>query len=173
MKYDEYFKMVLDKINDSITTTDKVLREKIYASVLKWYKTKYEPKVRELITSGEEHKLIYITRQINKVCESSDIDKLRLTYDDIYFEELKKLSEEVFNYVVKLIDNKSNYLDDLKNQEYLNKVKELKVNVSPVFKEDADRIMSEIDLDLKYLKANGNIENYSIRTGFYLRAKQQ
>ena len=94
MRYEEYFELVLNKISSSITTTDKELRERVYFSFLNWYKKKYEKKIQNAIELGEEYKLINITRQINKVCECSDIDKLKVTYEDACFEKFSRQWEK-------------------------------------------------------------------------------
>ena len=168
MKYDEYYENIKNLFLNSIQTTDNELKDKIYKTLLLWYSNNFEEDLKKYFEQGKEGKIFLVSNTISEVCKLNDLNKLKRTYKDPYFDELCDISNEIFRLATNLNDLE---FTDNKYKEYLDKINLVKPKISPIFQTEVEHIVSECELDLKYLLNSGNVNYYSIRLNSYIENK--
>ncbi len=167
MNYESYYDEIKDMFQHSIKTNDANLNKKVYTCLLEWYKRNYEEEIKKCFIENDYSKIISISEQIKKICNYSDYDKIQETYLCSELEELIKISNKIFDLVItSFTDN--NIFTTIKYDEIEKKINSLGEKIPKIIIGRYKFILSECLLDLEYLKKQGNVNNYSIRTYNYL-----
>ncbi len=168
MNYSDCYNNIKENFLNAIVTSNEELKKKIYSTLMSWFSVNYEEDLKKAFEEKDEKKINLILKNISDVCELNDLNKVKHTYIDNNFQEICKLSDEIFSKALELKSN-SNY--SFTNKDYDNYISKLNFyisKVSPIFLEDSRIIISECELDLNYLRNNGNVDVYSVRLSPYV-----
>ena len=168
MTYQEYYATVKERFNNSVNTTDENLRTKILASLENWYQKNYADKAKDACEKSDDITLINISNDIEFICSKSDYLKVKLTYNDEAYNNSVKISRDIFSLVRESIDKNKFTLTLEEYNNFLRELEGYKENISILYKDDYDYLLSECVLDLDYLLNKGNVDSYSFRTSHYL-----
>lgn len=168
MEFNLINNMIVNELQHSIASDNVEIRTTIFNGMYSWYIKNYADKIRQACLSNNKMKLKYYVTQIENICNLSDVDKLKITFNDPKYTELISISDEIFN---RIKENKMLNEDEYNN--YVNRIEEIKSKINKIYKRDSEHIVSECMLDLEYLKRNGNFEYYSLRFNQYRSTKRQ
>ena len=77
MNYDEYYNQMVKLFEEKIKTKKTGLHDKIFDCLNDWYRNTYENKIKFYFEDVNELAIINATKEIIKVCESNDFDKIQ------------------------------------------------------------------------------------------------
>lgn len=169
MQYNEYYDMIIDLFRKSIKTKDASLYNKIFNTLINWYKNSYEADLINSFNAQNELRIANITKQIKKICEFNDYEKVQTTYQCDQLNELNKLSNQIFELVKESIKSKNVEFTELDYEKLMNKFKTIEQDFPKIIFNKFEYIRSECFLDLNYLLNKGNVQAYSLRTYDYLK----
>lgn len=171
MKYDEYYDMIINIFNDSIKVTDIELRNKIFNTLITWYKENYEMLLIQYFEKEEENAIITLTKEIKQICNLNDYEKIQETYECEQLDELNELSNKIFD-LVKQMEKDNNINFSKEDYEIVsNKLNKIEKEFPKIIIEKFKNIKSECLLDLEFLLNKGNVKYYSFRTNNYLKSE--
>ncbi len=169
MNYDEYYNQIINLFEEKIKTKDHELHDKIFDCLNNWYKSVYEDKIKFYFEDLNELAIINATKEIIKICESNDFDKIQSTYNCRELNNLDEISSQIFDLVKKTSRNEIINFNQSDYDNYINKLKEIESSFPLIIIAQFNKIKSECLLDLNYILKRGKVNNYSFRTYDYLR----
>ena len=169
MNYDEYYNQIIKLFEEKIKTKKNELHDKILNCLNDWYRNTYENKIKFYFEDGNELAIINTTKEIIKVCESNDFDKIQSIYECDELKNLQKISNQIFDLVKKISRNDRINFNQDDYDKYINKLKEIESSFPVIIINQFNKIKSECILDLNYILNGGKVNNYSFRTYDYLR----
>ena len=164
MNYDEVLKYIKGNFRKKIQTQDKILQIKIFNNLFNWYRDNFEENLKQAVEKNNQLGIISILKEIEKVCNLSDYEKMQLVYMDDSLKELIEISTTVFEMVKQFIKNDKKEIDLEELEAITKKIDQLEQNVSEIKRKKFIEEKSECLLDIEFLKNNGKVDNYSIRT---------
>ena len=169
MSYEEYYNKIINIFHNSIKTLNNELHTKIFNTLINWYKSNYEKLLLDYFEKKQENNIIMITKEIQKICDLNDYEKIQNTYQCVELDELNKISNVIFELVKQMIKNNNVDFKQSNYEEILNKFELLEIKFPKIIFKKFEFIRSECVLDLNYLLNNGNVQAYSLRTYDYLK----
>lgn len=169
MSYDEYYTELIKFFHKSITIKDQDINSKIFNCLVNWYKANYEKNIIFYLNDNNQLPIINITKEIKRVCNLTDYQKLQEIYISEELNELNKISDEIFDLVKETCKNKTK-IDEVYYFKMKDKINQLENKFPKIIIDKYNLIRSECILDLEYLINNGNVEKYSLRTYDYLES---
>lgn len=170
MDYNEYYEEVIRLFENKIQSNDNNLRMKILNCLITWYKKKYENILKKKFNEHSEIGIVNITKEIKRVCDMNDYDKLQEVYECEELIELERFSDKIFLLVQESEEKEIVFNQDDYNN-VINKLNDMEKMFPKIIINKFKKIKSECLLDLDYLLNKGQVESYSFRTYDYLRKK--
>lgn len=171
MTYEEYYKTIINYFHDSIFTKEEKLHNKIFITLLNWYKNNYEEKLKECFKLQKEREIISISKQIKQVCSLSDYEKIQNTYECESLVKLNELSEKIYLLAIEMSKNNQIAFNKQDYDNLINELNKIESNFPKIIEDKLKMIKSECLLDLDYLLNHGKVSVYSFRLYDYLRDK--
>ncbi len=168
MDYEQCYQVIIKKIKNSIQTKNDSLHDKLIFHFKKWFHKNYKDKLEQCCKTNDFILLEQIYSTVDRVCNLSDYEKLKVIYEDTQFMEFKKISQEIYNLATNMYLKKTVKFDNHSYEEYLKKVSLFSGLISDVFQEDYKLELSECILDLEYLKNHGNVRYFSLRLNNFM-----
>lgn len=172
MKYEECYNMIIENFKNKIQTSDKLLKMKIFNNLVVWYKQNYEDELKKHFQNDNKIAIDTILKQIGKICNKSDLQKMKLVYMDEKFEEFMKISDDIFSIVSESVINGKYSFTEKNLNDYIVKLDSYELLISKIFIDEYNYYKSECVLDLNFLKAKGNVSRYSLRTHRLLESRK-
>lgn len=168
MNYDEFYKLLLNKLENSIKFNDQNLKSKIYKSLVNWYKNEFEEILIKSFKDNDEFEIANTLRKIDNICKLPDYIKLVEITKSKEYDEFYKLSLDIYDKIINyyLVGKE---VSKEECEELEKKVVDYEKIIPNILKNKYNEQKSECLLDIEYLKNKGKVDKYSIRFYNFIR----